>query len=68
MKYTVRLHLKFPAWDERNGAIHTEVEADSKKQAVKLGRRDFDNAGHLVGRPVTEYSIVATPAEQQEVS
>lgn len=57
--YRVTLSFKHPAWDERDG-IPYDIAAKTKRDAVKRARRQADYDGHLVGKPVTQYSFTAT--------
>lgn len=53
---TVKLTMKFPAWNERDG-LFFEVEANTKREAIEKARRDADNGGHLCGLSVRDYSF-----------
>jgi hypothetical protein len=70
MKYTtyeVTLRFKFPAWDEKNGIPYT-IEATSKKEAIKRARSQAADDGHLVARPITEYSFSAVEVTEESQS
>jgi hypothetical protein len=47
--YNVRLSFQFPAWDEVDGILYSNIEADSKKDAIDTVRRMASNDGHAVG-------------------
>jgi hypothetical protein len=53
---TVKLTFRFPAWDEKDGILF-EVNADTKRDALKKARRMADNAGHLCALPLVDYSF-----------
>jgi hypothetical protein len=63
MRYTVTVRFQFPAWDERDG-ISIEVQADSKRSAIREGKRILARDGHTgptVGKGRQTFS--ATPLE-----
>ncbi|SDF84294.1 hypothetical protein [Thalassobaculum litoreum] len=44
--YIVTLRFEHPAWDEING-IPYEIDAESKRDAIKSARRKAERDGHI---------------------
>lgn len=57
--YTVTMHFRFPAWDEKNGIDFVDISATNKAKAIQRARREAADAGHTVGLKITDYWFTA---------
>lgn len=44
--YVITVRFQFPAWNDKNGIESDPVVAASKKEAIKIARRQLDRDGH----------------------
>lgn len=47
--YMVTLRFQFPAWDEVDGIVYTDISARSKSDAIRIARESVRNDGHTGG-------------------
>lgn len=47
--FDVRLTFQYPAWNEKEGLLYSNISAQSKKDAIKQARKMAEDDGHAVG-------------------
>lgn len=62
-RYQVTIRKAFPAHDEREGLTY-EIEAKDKAQAIRYGRRQASDDGH-VGAEQGRYAISAKEVQDE---